>query len=241
MKIINVTPTNFGGKFRCGDVLGACNVLEALRVTENNQLIKFYVPDESIFPSDYVLKFKNFVQKHTDYFSDVPGEHQLDVNNLNIWDYRSNIPDRVKVDNSAYIKEKKICIFPLFDAAYNFYRNWDIILLTGLIDYYSENFSDYRLIICASLNIKHIIDTVDLKSFEISYDYDENLNHVMTCEYYIGGDTGMTHLAGALTNPSKNIYYYSCRELLQVFPLHWKSHGEIRSYSEYGFTLKIDH
>ena len=104
-----------------------------------------------------------------------------------------------------------------------------VILLTGLIDYYSTTFSDYKLVICASPDIKYIIDTLDLKSFDVSYDYDENLNHVMTCEYYIGGDTGMTHLAGSLSNPSKNIYYYSCKELLHVFPIHWKSHGEIRS------------
>lgn len=239
MKIINVTPTNFGGRLRCGDILGACNVLESIRISENDQSIKFYVPDESIFPSDYVLKFKYFVQKHTNYFSDIPGEHQLTINNLNIWDYRSNIPDRVKVDNSLYVKEDKICIFPLFDATYNFYRNWDIVLLKGLIDYYSTNFPKYNLILCASSNIKNIIDSVDLKKFKVSYDYEENLNHVMDCKYYIGGDTGITHLAGTLTNPSKNIYYYSCKELLQVFPLHWKTHGEIRSYSEYGFTLEL--
>jgi ADP-heptose:LPS heptosyltransferase len=237
MFVINITPTDFGGRIRSGDILGACNMLEDIRIKENNNFIKFYLPDESVLDVGFTFKFRDFLKKYTDYFSDLPGTHYLNLNRFNMWDYRSNIPDRTKVNNSNFIKTDKICIFPLFDATYNFHRNWDDTLVNSLIDYYSTRFPAYKLIICSAISNKDRIESLQLKQAEISYDYEENLNHVMDCKYYIGGDTGITHLAGSLINPPTNIYYYSCRALIQSFPLNWKTTGDLKNYSEYGFTL----
>ena len=235
--IINITPQDFGGRIRSGDILGTCNMLEDLRIKNNDPDIKIYLPDESVFERDYVFQFRDFLKKHTNYFSDEPGEHYLNLNRFNMWDYRSNIPDRTAVDNTEYPKQDKICIFPLFDAPYNVYRNWDDRLTNALIDHYCKNYPTYEVIICSSENNKSRIENLQLHSAKISYDLVTNLYHIMDCKIFIGGDTGVSHLAGSLVSVPKNIYYYSCRALFQSFPLNWRTNGDLRNYSEYGFVL----
>jgi hypothetical protein len=235
--IINITPRDFGGRIRSGDILGTCNMLEDLRVKNNNPDIKIYLPDESIFEQDYVFKFRDFLKLHTDYFSDSPGEHYLNLLGFNMWDYRSNIPDRTVVNNENYLKQDKICIFPLFDAAYNFHRNWTDELVNALIHHYCLHYPTYDILICCAENNKSRIENLNLHSAKVSYDLMSNLYHIMDCKIFIGGDTGVSHLAGSLLNSPQNIYYYSCRALIQSFPLNWKTNGELRNYSEYGFIL----
>lgn len=235
--VINITPQDFGGRIRSGDILGACNMLEDIRIKENDPTIKFYLPDESVFESNYVFTFREFLKTYTNYFSEVPGNHYLNLNRFNMWDFRSNIPDRTVVDNSTFEKTDKICIFPLFDASYNFHRNWDEKLINALVDHYTQSFPTYKVIICSSENNKSRIELSNFQNVEISYDFVTNLNHIMDCKIFIGGDTGVSHLAGSLLNSPTNIYYYSCRALIQSFPLNWKTNGDLRNYSEYGFIL----
>lgn len=233
--IVNITPHNFGGRLRCGDILGACNILESLRETDSDMV--FHFSSDSLFDADYVYLFKDFLTKHTNYFSDIPGDHYLNFNNVNLWDYRSNIKDNVKVDNVNYIKQNKICIFPLFDAPYNIHRNWNDGLTNSLIEYYCNNFLDYEILLCSSINNASRIKNLQLNRCTVSYNFLDNLNHIMDCKIFIGGDTGVSHLSGSLISPPENIYYYSCRGLMQSFPLHWKHNGDLRCYSDYGFIV----
>lgn len=235
-KIINITPRDFGGRIRSGDILGVCNMLENIRLTENDPTIKIYLPDESVYDADYVYQFRDFLIDHTNYFSKEPGNLYLNLDRFNMWDYRSNINDSVIVDNSSYIKKSKVCIFPLFDAPYNNYRNWDIRLLQSLIDKFSlDNFDEY--FICSSQNNKSVLDKIDLKKFNISYDCDQNMSHIMDCSLFIGGETGLTLLSSCLSNPPINVYYYSCRSLMHTFPFYWKTKGDLKMYSEYGWVI----
>lgn len=232
--IINITERTFGGRIRSGDILGACNMLEHLRKIDNPNF-KFYLSDDSIQNVSYVRQFRDFICENSDYLSKIPGDLQLQSENINCWDYRSLTDDLIKIDNSNYVKQNKICIFPLFDAPYNVYRNWSINLLQYLIDNYSNSGEYDEYVICCSSDNVNSINSLNLKSFVISCDFEENLKHIMSCSTFIGGETGVSLLASCLTIPPKNYYYYSSGALIHTFPFHWKTVGEIKMYSKYGW------
>lgn len=231
--IINIQQKDFGGRIRNGDILGICNILEHIRFTENDKTIKYYLPDDSIQESDYVVKFRDFIKKHTDYLSDSPGESYFQFERLNCWDYRALSGDLVKVNNDSYNKEDKICIFPLIDAQYNLYRNWSTELLTQIVKYYKT--ISNNIILCCHDNNKTILQNL-FPELQFSTDYDENLYHICTCTHFAGGDTGTSHLAGSLTNRPKNLFFYASAEVYHTFPLGFKE-NEMRMYSNFGCKI----
>jgi ADP-heptose:LPS heptosyltransferase len=234
--IINIQQKDFGGRIRSGDILGVCNLLEHIRIILNNPYIKIYLPDESIEDSSSVKKFREFLKEHTDYFSDIAGDQYFQFEKFNVWDYRSISGDLVQVDNTKYKKEDKICIFPLFDAQYNIYRNWSIDLMKTIIQYYQQNFKG-RIIVCTHEDQKDFIER-NFLGLEYSYDYDENIQHLITCKYFAGGDTGTSHLAGSLINRPKNLFFYSAQEIFHTFPLNFKE-NEMVMYSAFGCKINV--
>lgn len=213
--VINITPNNFGGRLRNGDIVGTLNVLEHLR--KNDSSIKFHIPNDSIHPTNYCFHFRNWLLDNTDYLSSIPGNTALDAHNINLWDFRSVIGDLVKIKNDISLN-RKICIFPLFDGPYNPYRNWSIQMTNSIIEHYMQSkFDDYEKIVCIHAEYPGII----LKDFRYSFDILENIYHITTCSHYVGGDTGMSHFASALDNPHRKLnYYYGSVGLLHTTPFY---------------------
>jgi hypothetical protein len=205
--VINITGEHFGGKPKMGDMIAILNVLQYMRNTNNNQTLKFYLPDEEIQPNkDYVQIFKNFLLAHSNYLSPFPGSYTFE-GSVEIWSFRENNGDLVSIDNNNHINDK-ICIFPLLDAAYNDERNWPHHIFQKIIDEYSNNYPEYEKYICT---IATIPDNINIRNFKISNNIIDNLYHILTCKHFIGGDTGMSHFASALnnTNQIKNYYYHN--------------------------------
>jgi hypothetical protein len=205
--VINITGHDFGGLLKMGDLIATLNVLEYMRRANNNPNIKFYVPDTALQnDKDYVRIFRDFIIENSDYISKDIGQYDF-VGFVEIWSFRENHFDLIHIPSNYNLK-KKICIFPLIDAHYNTERNFSNELLQDIInDYSSEKFNDYEKYICIKGGLpKNII----VKDFIISNDFKINLQHLADCEYFIGGDTGTSHLACAMNNPNKKYtFYYS--------------------------------
>lgn len=214
--IVNISDKNFGGRIRNGDILGALNLIQHLRDVNDNQEIKAYLPDSAILDGNAGFKFRDWLIENSNYLTSEPGDVNLDYENLNVWDYRALAGDIIRIDNPQPM-QKKICIFPLFDGPYNNYRNWPVELLQELIDSFTkEQYNSYQKLIC----IKDIV-SIDLKGFEYSTGFIENVNHIATCEYFIGGETGTSLLASVLENKNRKLlYYYSTFARLHTVPFH---------------------
>jgi len=192
-KVINVSYNNFYGKLRNGDILGICNILGYVRKMQNDETIRMYVSDDLILQPVFGMKYFNFIKSHTDYFSDTPGELGFTYQNINFWDYRSVIGDNTKVDNSNYEKKDKVCIFPIFDAPYNVYRNWSIDLTNYILERYQSEYPSYEVFLCVDKKLNEYYDKLNLGRTQLSFDFDENLKHISDCRVYVGGDTGTSH------------------------------------------------
>ena len=135
--IINIEPYNFGGTLRNGDIIASLNLLQHLRIKENNNEIKFFIGDHSVNPAQYCYEFRNWLVDNTDYLSSQPGTGKIESNGLNLWDARSFTGDVISIRNDVQVK-KKICVFPLLDAQYNFYRNWSVNMTNDIINHYMK-------------------------------------------------------------------------------------------------------
>lgn len=231
--IINIQRKDFGGRLRNGDMLGVCNLIEYFRKIENNADIKFYLEDDCVEQAVFGIKFREFLKAHSNYFSDTPGDRYFQFERLNLWDYRSIIKDTVTIDNSSYEKQNKIAIFPLFDAPYNVYRNWNIPLANDIIQKFSEQYSDYDIYICIAENLSNYYNQLNLGKAKLSFDYDQNLLHILESKIFVGGATGTSLLASCLTNPADNYFYYSAQDIFQTFPFNFTKWNTIM-YSQYG-------
>jgi len=216
--IINIPLGTFGGPLRNGDMIGVANVVEHLRLQDPS--ISFYLMPDAVSNTEYCQKFYRFLLDNTDYFSEVSGDKITSWKNINIWDYRGISGDLVKIKNFKK-KEKKIVIFPLLNAEYNHYRNWPIKLLEELIrKYNSDMYFDYRKVICTE-------DNITVEGWEVSKDFMTNIDHIMTSEIFVGGDTGTSHFVGALFDgPDEIFYYYSGHGLIHTTPFYALSHGK---------------
>jgi hypothetical protein len=212
--IINVPLGAFGGPLRNGDIVAVANVVEYLRKVENPN-IKFHLLPNSISPSEYCKKLYEFMLENTNYFSSTPGEQVLSWKNINLWDFRGLSGDLVRIPNNKKI-EKKIVMFPLFNAPYNTYRNWPKHLFANIIEKFKgDAYADYRKIICTENSIGHV------DGWEESTDFLTNLGHIMTSEIFLGGDTGTSHFVGALENgPGEILYFYSGHGLIHTTPFY---------------------
>ena len=130
--IINIEPGTFG-TVRNGDLIGVANVVEHIRKNNNNPTIQFHLKPGNVSPDVHCQTFYEIMLKMTNYFSREEGTETLPWRRINVWDFRDISGDLVKIPNDVPT-EKKIVIFPLFDAPYNLWRNWPINLLPYLID-----------------------------------------------------------------------------------------------------------
>jgi hypothetical protein len=232
--ILNIGVEVFGGRYglklKNGDIVAVCNVVEYLRqINPEYSNLKFYLLPEAVQQKDYVNKFINFLFNNTDYLSNVPGEKSLGWKYVNLWDFRCISGDLVKIPNSLSMK-KKIVVFPLIDADYNEHRNWPMPVFQNILKEFNvEEYDDYEKIICVNSSINL---SSDADSWKISTDFETNLNHILTSEIFIGGDTGTNHLAWVLDrSPKRLIYYNSTRGLVHGIPWNaFTGKGEIRSY-----------
>ena len=204
--VINIRGEQFGGLLKMGDLIATLNVLAYMRKVNNNPSIKFYVPDTALQnDKDYVRIFRDFIMENSDYISKSIGNYDF-AGFVEIWSFRENHFDLIEI-SSNYNLKKKICIFPLIDAHYNTERNFSNELLQDIINNYSsEKFNDYEKYICIK---DYLPENILINEFKISNDFKDNLQHLADCEYYIGGDTGTSHLAGAMNNnPNKKLSFY---------------------------------
>lgn len=223
--IINIGPETFGGAVRVGDLVAVVNVIQYLRETQDAN-IKFYMGNGSINSATHCQQFYEFLKKQLDCFSDVPG---MDApwKRINLWDFRDIAGDVVVIPNEL-ITQNKVVVFPLFDAPYNTYRNWSQQTFQNILNRVRKDYPEHEKVIC----INHLDDKLKPHDFIISTDYMSNINHIMTADVYIGGDTGFSHFAAALDRgPKELIYYSSSRGLVHTLPFYLlKGKGEYRTY-----------
>jgi ADP-heptose:LPS heptosyltransferase len=205
--IINCDYKNFGGFIKMGDLVAVMNIFEYIREKLYNPTIKFYLPEESL-QKDYninVVKFKKILQETTDFFSETPGYANLE-DIFELWSFRNDTYEKLILKNTS-LQERKICIFPLLEVSYDIERKWSIELLHDIIDQYSQDvYLNYKKFIC--IEKESLLRDVDIKDFTVSTDFDENIQHVLTCSHFIGGATGFSHFASVLDDEKTLNYYY---------------------------------
>jgi|APCry1669192319_1035405.scaffolds.fasta_scaffold00610_9 hypothetical protein len=214
--IVNIEPTNFGGQLRAGDLVGVLNYLAFLHTQPPvYKDLKFYIPDHSVNPAKHCLQFRDWLIQNTQYLSAEPGEGYLNLQNANLWDIRSVTGDVLKLKFDKPLK-KKICVFPLLDAPYNHYRNWSIEMVNSIIDHYMQpQYEEYEKILCMANNYN-----IDQKGFVCDTDYIRNIEHIIDCSHFVGGDTGTSHFASVLDDDKKINYYYGSVGLLHTTPFY---------------------
>jgi hypothetical protein len=217
--IFNVERGVFGDEVKNGDLIAVANVVAYLRKEQKDPNIKFHMKPGSVSSVGYIQEFYQFILKNTDFFSETPGEMNLQWKRVNLWDFRDIIGDNVFIKNPLIMQEKKIVVFPVFDAPYNVYRNWPQHVFENIISEYStKEYEGYEKIICG---MEHFRDRCKFPGWEYSSDFMTNIGHIMSTETFIGGDTGTSHFAWSLDRAPKNlIYYNSSRGLLHCLPFH---------------------
>lgn len=212
--ILNIQRGVFGDEMKNGDMIGVANVVAYLRKEKPD--IKFHMMPGSVSSVGYIQEFYHFLLKNTDYFSETPGEMNLQWRRVNLWDFRDIIGDNVIIKNPL-ITEKKIVVCPVFDAPYNIYRNWPQSVFDKIVaDYSTEEYNGYEKIVCGMEQFK---DRCTSPGWQYSSDFMTNIKHIMTAETFIGGDTGTSHFAWSLDKGPKNLLYYnSGRGMMHCMP-----------------------
>lgn len=224
--IINIEPGTFGGPCRAGDLIGVANAVEHLRQVNNNVNIKFHMKQGTIDTQKHCREFFSWLTSMTDYFSETVGSTSLPWRKVNLFDFRDISGDLVKISNPS-VMEKKIVIFPLFDAPYNIWRNWPKYVFDSILDSFEkEEYADYEKIVCCKEEIER------RPNWKYSFDFLTNVNHIMTSEVFVGGDTFSSHIAGTLDRGPKTIlYYYSSRSLIHALPFNfYNGRGTLKRY-----------
>ena len=103
--ILNIKKGVFGDCIRNGDLIAVANVVEYLRLETSD--LKFYIQPDAMAQADFNRQFYSWMLKNTDYFSNTPGEKDLNWSKVNLWDFRDIAGDLVKIKNPL-IPEKKI-------------------------------------------------------------------------------------------------------------------------------------
>lgn len=228
--IYNITNVTFGEYgIRNGDMIAMINVLQWLRRKHNNPNIKFYItPEIIISDTGYHQKFFDFLCENYDYFSLTPGEYYLPYEHIMLWDFRDNIGDVVQIPNLQQ-QQKKLVVFPIFDAQYNTLRNWSPALFMNILEFCCQQYHDHERIVC----IKELPEDIACPGFTVSTDFISNVTHLMQSDIYVGGDTGMSHLASALfPGPRELVYFYTCRGMIHTLPFYLiQGKGILNTYS----------
>lgn len=224
--IYNIEPGTFGGPMRMGDLIGLCNVVEFLRKEMKDSNIRFFLKPGSISSDEHVKTLHSWLVAMTDYLSAFSGDKILPWRNVNLWDFRDISGDLVKIPNHLDQK-KKIVICPLFDAPYNTYRNWPVGVFEKYLAKFSEKeYNEYEKIICSK------VAPGEIPGWTQSTNFIDNINHIMECEIFVGGDTGTSHFAWSLSRgPKELIYSNSSRGLIHTMPFYLlQGKGKIETY-----------
>ena len=228
MTVFNIRRENFGGLCRNGDLIAVCNMVQYMRQLTPGT--KFYMEPGSVSTEPYCQEFLKFLTKQTDYFSEVPGDKSFNCKRVNIWDYRDIIgKDLVVIPNDRPM-QKKIVICPVLDAQYNVWRNWPGQTIVDVMSKFSSpEFDDYEKLVCVKPGL---IPENMFANYKVSTDFMENIEHIMTAEIFVGGDTGTSHFAWALERGPKELYYYaSSRGLVHTLPFYlMEGKGAYRGY-----------
>jgi ADP-heptose:LPS heptosyltransferase len=226
--INEITFNEYG--IRNGDMIAIINVIQWLRQKHQTNDIKFYLKPKIIVNKPYIKKFYKYLLSTTDFFSITPGEEMLPYENIMLWDFRDNIGDVVHITNDKPMKQKAL-VFPLFDADYNTLRNWPLWLYTDILTFVRNKLPDHECIVCAA----KVPDEIELEQlgFKLSTDFMDNINHILDCEVFVGGDTGTSHFASSLDRgPKELVYFYSCRSMIHTLPFHLLGgKGTLNTYS----------
>lgn len=226
--IINIEPETFG-TVRNGDMIGVANVLEHIRKINNDPMIQFHLKPGNVSSDTHCQTFYEIMLKMTNYFSTEPGEQSLPWRKVNVWDFRDISGDLVKIPNNAPM-EKKIAVFPLFDAPYNQWRNWPKNVYEQIIAKYStEEYKDYEKVICKK---GEPTESCPFEGWRYSTNFVQNYYHITTAEVFVGGDTGSSHFAWALDRGPKDLIYYgSSRGLVHTLPFYlMEGKGRMTNY-----------
>jgi hypothetical protein len=226
--IINIEPGTFG-TVRNGDMIAVANVLEHIRKINNDPIIQFHLKPGNVSSDTHCQTFYEIMLKMTNYFSSEPGEQSLPWRKVNVWDFRDISGDLVKIPNNAPM-EKKIAVFPLFDAPYNQWRNWPKDVYEQIIAKYStEEYKDYEKVICKK---GAPTESCPFEGWRYSTNFVQNYYHITTAEVFVGGDTGSSHFAWALDRGPKDLIYYgSSRGLVHTLPFYLiEGKGKMSNY-----------
>ena len=244
-KIIQVNPGQFSKDgLRAGDLIALCNFLEYIREKFNDPKLSWYFLENTIRNDPHVLVMWDWILKHTDYFHSrypyllhtderlinirvAPGTDETYPDLINIWNIREKvispkqhilrIPDAVKFPNQKSIIPGKVVIVPVMDAPYNVDRNWSLQFLQQRLDIGDNKFYSQGIIAC-----KEPIEGLQLSpTYRYCHDYKETLNHIQEAHTYIGGDTGLSHFAGALNANNIKYYFYPKSTYGTTNPFHW--------------------
>lgn len=220
--IVNISPESFGGQMRMGDIIACANVVAHFRKIDNDH-VKFYIA-EAVKPWGHVMEFLSWMTMHTDYFSADPGNINLPWRHVNLWDYRDIAGDLVTIQNDRS-QVNKVVVAPLFDADYNLYRNWPHEVYINIIKECNELYPDWDKVIVHK-------NLAAPTGWRASYDLAQSLEEIMTARIYYGGDTGLSHFAGALSSGPEPIYFTSSRGLLHTTPINWYTNkkGQLKTY-----------
>lgn len=229
--ILNVTPENFGGPMRNGDLIALCNLVQGLRNDSTHPNLQVHVPDNAIQPQEYIKQMRNWLLQNTDYLSDQLGFASFADNNMNLWDLRCVYGDVVTI-KPRRPQVNKIVIVPLFDATYNFYRNWSVPMFEEICQFYSSSTYDgYDRIILAPSAIPY-----NTYKFDVCYNFLIGLEHLQNCSHYIGGDTGLSHFVSVLDDSKRINYFYGSHGLIHTNPFYT---GVGKSYGDEGGFLNM--
>lgn len=197
-------------------MIAMLNIFSYKRKEYNDPSIKFHLPDSAIFGNEhssyeYIRKFKKVLEKYTDFFSSTEGTEHLN-GAWEIWSFREKNGEHITIENPIPIV-KKVCIFPVLSVEYNPQRVWPNEILNNIIEEYSsKEYHYYKKIIGIDAVNVPLLKDVDIKSFRLSTNFNDNINHILSCSHYIGGDTGLSHFASVL-NDEKKLHYYYCKGL----------------------------
>ena len=101
-----------------------------------------------------------------------------------------------------------------------------------ILEKYKNEYTNYNIYLCVDKKLHQWYNNLNLDNVELSFDFEENLKHICSCKVYVGGDTGLSHFAGALENGPEPVYYTSSRGLLHTTPFYWYTHkkGTMKTY-----------
>lgn len=186
------------GCIRKGDLVALCQFIEAIRKQYNPKFKVYLSPHHCL--GGYLLPFKDYLATEASYKT-VPYRG-------NLWFYSDYLYKRFNITplirNPHHQRDGKVVIAPVFDAQYNEDRNWSFRLAERILDWCLEH--NYHTRIIGTASVRQILNQSKYSDdLFILDDVKQSIAEVRSCEYFIGGDSGFTHFAGAIDGAANSI------------------------------------